>query len=216
MNLVLLVVPLMGLTVGAGTIAADSERGTLTTLLSQPVNRGEVLLGKYLGLAATLAAALALGFGVSGLVMALAGGAGDAAGYASLVGLTFVLALSMLSVGVLVSVLAKKASVATGVALFLWLALAFLSDLGLMGSTVAFRLHVSDLFSLALINPLQVFKMSVLGSIHATLDVLGPAGNYAQQTFGDRLGLVFGASLAAWVVLPLAASGLIFVKRGEG
>jgi Cu-processing system permease protein len=215
-NLVLLVVPLMGLTVGAGTIAADSERGTLTTLLSQPVNRGEVLLGKYLGLAATLAAALALGFGVSGLVMALAGGAGDAAGYASLVGLTFVLALSMLSVGVLVSVLAKKASVATGVALFLWLALAFLSDLGLMGSTVAFRLHVSDLFSLALINPLQVFKMSVLGSIHATLDVLGPAGNYAQQTFGDRLGLVFGASLAAWVVLPLAASGLIFVKRGEG
>jgi Cu-processing system permease protein len=215
-NLVLLVVPLMGLTVGAGTIAADSERGTLTTLLSQPVNRGEVLLGKYLGLAATLAAALALGFGVSGLVMALAGGAGDAAGYASLVGLTFVLALSMLSVGVLVAVLAKKASVATGVALFLWLALAFLSDLGLMGSTVAFRLHVSDLFSLALINPLQVFKMSVLGSIHATLDVLGPAGNYAQQTFGDRLGLVFGASLAAWVVLPLAASGLIFVKRGEG
>lgn len=215
-NLVLLVVPLMGLTVGAGTIAADAERGTLATLLSQPVGRGEVLLGKYLGLAATLAAALALGFGASGLVMALAGGAGDAAGYASLVGLTFVLALSMLSVGLLISVLARKASVATGVALFLWLTLAFLSDLGLMGSTVAFRLHVSELFGLALINPLQVFKMSVLGSIHATLDVLGPAGTYAMQSFGDRLPLVFGASLAAWVVLPLAASGLVFVRRWEG
>jgi len=213
-NLVLLVVPLMGLTVGAGTIAADTERGTLATLLAQPVNRGEVLMGKYLGLAATLAAALALGFGASGLVMALAGGAGDAAGYAALVGLTFVLALSMLSVGVLVSVLAKKASVATGVALFLWLALAFLSDLGLMGSTVAFRLHVSELFGLALINPLQVFKMAVLGSVHATLDVLGPAGTYATQTYGEKLGLVFGASLAAWVAVPLAASAVLFVKRG--
>lgn len=215
-NLVLLVIPLMGLTVGAGAIAADAERGTLGYLLSQPVNRLEVLLGKYLGLCATLAAALALGFGTSGIVMAALGGAGDARGYALLVLLAFVLAMSMLSVGFLVSVLSRKASVATGVALFLWLTMAFLSDLGLMGSTVAFRLHVSELFGLALINPLQVFKMAVLGSIHATLDVLGPAGTYAVQAYGDRLPLVFATALAAWVVVPLVASGAVFVKRGQG
>lgn len=214
-NLVLLVVPLMALTVGAGTIATDSERGTLGYLLSQPVNRGEVLAGKFLGLAVTLAAALGLGFGASGVVIAGVGGGGDARGYAALVGLAFVLALAMLSLGMLVSVLSRRGSIATGVALFLWLALAFLSDLGLMGSTVAFRLHVSDLFALALVNPLQVFKMAVLGSVHATLDVLGPAGTYAVQAYGDRLRWMFGAALAAWIVAPLGASWAIFSRRGQ-
>jgi Cu-processing system permease protein len=213
-NLVLLVVPLMALTVGAGTVAADAERGTLGYLLSQPVDRGEVLAGKYLGLAVTLAAALGLGFGVSGIVIAGAGG-GDARGYAALVGLALALALAMLSVGVMISVFSKRGSVATGVALFAWLALAFLSDLGLMGSTVAFRLHVSDLFALALLNPLQVFKMAVLGSVHATIDVLGPAGTYAMQSFGDRLGWVFAGALAAWVAAPLAVAGTVFARRGQ-
>ena len=100
-------------------------------------------------------------------------------------------------------------------ALFLWLGLAFLSDLGLMGSTVAFRLHVSELFALALLNPLQVFKMSVLGSVHATLDVLGPAGTYAMQAFGDRLGWMFAGALSAWVLVPLGVSWAIFSRRGQ-
>ncbi|HNB60839.1 MAG TPA: ABC transporter permease subunit, partial [Phycisphaerales bacterium] len=46
-NLVLLVVPLMALTAGAGSIASDRERGMLSYLLAQPVSRTEVLLGKY-------------------------------------------------------------------------------------------------------------------------------------------------------------------------
>ena len=69
-NLVLLVVPLMALTIGAGSLSGERERGTLTYLLSQPVNRLEVLLGKYLGLAGALLGALALGFGLSAMVIA--------------------------------------------------------------------------------------------------------------------------------------------------
>ena len=215
-NLVLLIVPLMALTVGAGSLAGDAERGTLAYLLSQPVNRGEVLLGKYVGLATALMASLALGFGGSGFVLAANGSGGAVAGYAMLVLLAFVLALGMLSLGFLISVLVRKASVALGAAVFVWLALAFLTDLGLMGSTVAFKLNVSELFGLALVNPLQVFKMAVLGSVHASLDVLGPAGFYATQTFGNALGFLFAASLTAWVVVPYAAANVIFLRRGEG
>jgi Cu-processing system permease protein len=215
-NLVLLIVPLMALTVGAGSVAGDAERGSLGYLLSQPVRRAEVLLGKYAGLAFAMVATLALGFGGSGAVMARGGAAGDVRSYTLLVALSFVLALAMLSVGFLISVLTRKASVALGVALFLWLALAFFSDLGLMGGTLAFKLHVSDLFRLALVNPLQVFKMAVLGSIHATLDVLGPAGFYATQKYGDALGLIFGISLALWILVPLGLAVALFGRKGEG
>lgn len=214
-NLVLLVIPLMALTVGAGSLAAERERGTLSYLLAQPVNRAEVLLGKYLGLAAALLAALALGFGLSGIVIAGRGGQTNAGAYGMLIVFAFVLALGMLSLGFLISALARKAAVATGVALFLWLALVFIGDLGLMGTALAFKLPIQTLFNLALINPLQVFKMSALLSINATLDVLGPAGIYAVQTYRDNLTWLFLGSLLAWILVPLVAAYVLFERRGD-
>jgi Cu-processing system permease protein len=213
-NLVLLVVPLMAITIGAGTIAGDAERGSLAYLLAQPVSRAEVLFGKYLGLATALSAALALGFGISGIVLAANGVSAEVGAYAALVIWALFLALAMLSVGFFVSVLSRKVSVATGAALFLWLALAFLSDLGLMGGAIAFKLRVPELFGLAMLNPLQSFKLAVLRAVHSSLDILGPAGIYAAQTFGSQLGVLFSVSLAVWVVAPLAASQIVFQRRG--
>lgn len=214
-NLVLLVVPLMALTIGAGSLAAEQERGTLGYLLAQPVNRAEVLLGKYLGLAASLLGALALGFGLSALVIAGQGGQTDAGAFGLMAGFSFMLALGMLSLGFLISVLSRKAAVATGVALFVWLALVFIGDLGLMGTSLAFELPIDTLFGLALINPLQVFKMAALMSINATLDVLGPAGIYAMQTYRDGLMWLFLAALLAWIAAPLATAYVIFQRRGD-
>jgi len=214
-NLVLLVVPLMALTIGAGSLSGEREQGTLSYLLSQPVNRVEVLLGKYLGLAISLLGTLALGFGLSGMVIAGRGGRTDATAYGLLIGFAFILALGMLSLGFLISVLTRKAAVATGVALFAWLALVFVGDLGLMGTTLAFKLPIHTLFNLALINPLQVFKMSALISINSTLDVLGPAGIYAMQSYRDSLTWLFLGSLFAWIILPLFAAYTIFDRRGD-
>jgi Cu-processing system permease protein len=214
-NLVLLIVPLMALTVGASSLAGERERGTLHYLLSQPVNRAEVLLGKYLGLATSLLGALALGFGLSGLVIATQGGGADAGAYGTLAAFAFALALGMLSLGFLVGVLARKTTVAISVALFLWLTFVFVGDLGLMGTALAFKLPIGTLFHLALINPLQVFKMFSLISINATLDVLGPAGIYAMQTYRESLGWLFLGALVAWILLPLALSFAVFYRRGD-
>ncbi len=212
-NLVLLVVPLMALTAGAGSVASDRERGMLAYLLAQPVSRLEVLMGKYLGLAAALLACLCLGFGACALVLAWKGEATNPASMLWLVGLSFGLALGMLSLGMLVSVLARKASVAVGTAIFLWLSLVFVTDLGLMAGAMAFRLRIETLFALSVANPLQVFKFWSLHSADATLDVLGPAGLYAMDTFGDRIGWLFAGAMGAWIIVPLVAAIVIFSRR---
>ncbi len=68
-NLVLLIVPLMGLTVGAEF--GRRARARHAELPAGPARgRAEIFLGKSIGLALSLLAALALGFGISGLVMA--------------------------------------------------------------------------------------------------------------------------------------------------
>jgi hypothetical protein len=56
---------------------------------------------------------------------------------------------------------------------------------------------------------------AALGSIHASLDVLGPAGLYATQIHGRGLPWIFAAVLAAWTLGPLALAYLLFVLRGD-
>ncbi len=212
-NLVLLVVPLMALTAGAASIASDRERGMLQYLLAQPVSRFEVLIGKYLGLLGALFACLCLGLGSCAAILAWKGQATHPTSILWFAGLSLFLAMGMLSVGMLISVLARKASVAVGTAVFVWFTLVFLTDLALMAGAMALRLPIERLFAIALINPLQVFKMWSLHAVDATLDVLGPAGLYATEEFGARLHLLFGACLLAWVVVPLAAASAVFTRR---
>ena len=214
-NLVLLIIPLMALTIGAQSLAHEQEQGTLAYLLAQPVMRVEVFVGKYLGLALSLLASLGLGFGIAGVVLALANGAGSPAAYVSLVLRTFLLSLTMLSVGFLISAFTKRAGVAIGIGLFLWLAFVFLGDLGLMGTAITLRLPVEQLLWLSLLNPLQVFKMAAILDINATLDLLGPAGIYAMQEYGAQLRGVFLALTAAWIVTPALAAYVRFHLRGD-
>jgi Cu-processing system permease protein len=215
-NLVLLIVPLMALTVGAQSLAGEQEKGTLAYLLAQPVARSEVFLGKYLGLLLSLLASLTLGFGIAGIVIAInRSGAANPLILIRLVAQTFLLALTMLSVGFLISALSRRAGVAVGVGLFLWLAFVFLGDLGLMGTAIAMRLPIEQLFALSLLNPLQVFKMASILDINATLDILGPAGIYAMQEHGSALRWIFLGVTLSWILVPAALAYVRFAAESD-
>ena len=213
-NLILMIVPLMGLTLGALSLAGEREKGTLVYLLAQPISKAELLLGKFIGLSLALLAALALGFGLTGLLIALSAGGTDARAYLVLVGLTFVLAAVSLSLGFLISTAVQHSATAVGIALFLWLLLVFLGDLGVMGTAVVLRLKVSELFALALANPLQLFKIAAILNIRDNLELLGPAGVYAMRTYGQALLPFLVGFLLLWALVPLLLAQQIFRRRG--
>lgn len=210
--LVQLIVPLMGLTLGAQAITGQQERGTLRFLLSHPISRTEAFLGTYLGLVLALFATIAAGFGAAGLVTGLRGGAADAAAFTRIAALSWVLAAGMLALGMLVSSFTRKSGVAMGSALFLWLGLVFLGDLGLMGTAVATRMPVSVLFFSAAANPVEAFRLATLTSFQGSLDVLGPAGTYAVDRFGDALDPILIGVLVLWVMLPVTAAWARFTR----
>ena len=213
-NLVLLIVPLMGLTIGAQSLAAEREKGTLAYLLAQPVSRAEVLWGKFVGLGMALLAALMLGFGLSAAMIGRQGGMIEVRQYVALVGFSLLLALVTLSIGIFLSAWSRTSALAVGLALFTWLALVFAGDLGLMGTAVAMKVKIQTLFTLALINPLQVFKIAAVNNLRASLEILGPAGIYATRTYGDALTLLLVGVLLVWA---LAALGEAYVRfRVEG
>lgn len=211
-SLVQLIVPLMGLTLGAQSLAGQAERGTLRFLLSHPVNRTEAFLGTYLGLAAALLATALAGFGAAGIVTVARGANTDAGAFARITALSCVLALAMLGVGMLISAFTRRSGTALGVAVFVWLVFAFLGDLGLMGTAVATRLPVDVIFTSALLNPVETFRLASLTAFSGSLDVLGPAGSYAVDRYGNLLTPLLLTALGIWVVVPTTLAWWRFVK----
>jgi Cu-processing system permease protein len=209
-TLVQLIIPLMGLTLGALSIAGPRESGALRFLLSHPVSRTEAFFGTYLGLGAALAAATAAGFGVAGLITVAGGVPADTGAFLWIALLSWLLALAMLGAGMLISTLTRTAGAALGGAVFVWLILVFVGDLGLMGTAAATRMPVNVLFGAALLNPIEAFRLAALTTFAGSLDVLGPAGTYAMDTLGDALLPVLLAVLTAWVIAPLAVAWLRF------
>jgi Cu-processing system permease protein len=212
-NALLLFVPLLGLIIGAGLIAGDRERGTLSYLLAQPVTRAEIFAGKALGGTMALASALALGFGLAALGLASAGG-GSPEAFLALAGFTLLLAIALLGLGLAISARARRASTASGAALIAWLALVFLSDLGLVGASLALRPSPATLLAMLLANPLQTFKVAAIYGLHTSLDALGPVGQYAMHRFGDGLPWLFVLVLAAWIAAAYSAAYVLF-RRAE-
>lgn len=213
-NLILLIVPLMGLTLGAMSLAGEREKGTLVYLLAQPISGAELLLGKFVGLALALTAALVIGFGLTGILIVFIGGGGDFRIYLTLLVLSVILAIATLSLGFLISAAVKKAATAVGLALFLWLILVYFGDLGLMGTAVVMQMDVEQLLALALINPLQVFKIAAVLDLRDNLEVLGPAGIFAYRTYGGALWPLLVGLLFVWVVAPFLLATQVFKKRG--
>jgi Cu-processing system permease protein len=213
-NLVILIVPLMGLTLGSQAIAADRERGALLYLMAQPVDIREIILGKFLGLTCAVLAALLLGFTVAGVAVSGRGGAGDVSAYLAFLGLAALLATASVAMGLLISALSSRSSMATGIAVFCWLGLVFAGDLGLMGTTLVLDLGPKELLAAALVNPLQVFQLGSVMVLRGGLEALGPAGLYATRRFGEGLVPLLVAILSAWCLVPLLASSWWMKRRG--
>lgn len=210
-----IIVPLMGLTLGAYSIAGQKESGALRFLLSHPISRTEAFLGTYVGLAVSLAATVFGGFGVAGIITVVQGGGANAGSFIRIAILSWLLAISMLGLGMLISTFANRGNAALGMAIFAWLGLAFIGDLGVMGTSVATSLPTWSLLLTAVVNPTEAFRLASLTAFSGSLDVLGPAGRYAVDTFGDNLGWMLFLVMAAWAVVPTLLAWWRFDQVGD-
>jgi Cu-processing system permease protein len=212
LNLLLLMVPLIGLTIGAQVIVSDRQDRSLDYLLAQPVSALEVYAGKFIGAAISFLLLLLIGFGGAAVVMGVKGGAGGAGRFLILVALTLLLGMAMLSLGYVISSFSRQTAAALGIALTLWLLLVIVGDLGLMGSSIVLGLSPETLLSLTMLNPLDLYKLVSVDLLHTSLDVLGPAGIYAVDKFGSSFSAIVLGILLLWIVVPLPVGYWLFKR----
>jgi Cu-processing system permease protein len=213
MNLVLIIVPLTGLMLGVTSLAGGGE--SLALLLAQPVSRGEVLSGKFLGLAAALGVAQALGFGGGGVVVALNGGMDQVPGFLVLTALSLVLGWITLAAAIGIAALWPDRLRAMSAALLLWLLMVIAYDLVVLGATALFSgiPLQSLLFPALVLNPVDLVRVLTTLAVGSGA-LFGPTSAVLMRMFGSAGGVALGlAVLLVEGIVPLVVAARVFRRR---
>ncbi len=202
-SLAIYLVPLIALILGYDAIVGERERGSLDLLLSLPITRVELLLGKYLGLAAALAVSTLAGFGLVGILLVVQGGVGALFHYSGFVLSAILMGMAFLSLAVLLSVLTASKTTASGAAIALWFAFVLVYDLVLLGVLVLTEgaLPAALVSGLLLLNPADVFRVLNVFSLEEVKTLYGLATVASDTLTAPWL---LGTMMGVWIVAPLA------------
>jgi Cu-processing system permease protein len=210
-SLVTYLIPLIALLLGYDAIVGERERGSLELLLSLPITRFELLLGKFAGLSAALASATALGFGAALLVLSNQLDMAEALHFLGFAGSAILLGMAFLSLALCLSVLAHSRIRASGMAIGLWFLFVLVFDMGLMGVLVLSQGSLdSGVFgALLLLNPADVFRLLNIFSDEQVQGMYGLATVMPERLTDPALltGVMLG-----WIVLPFIAASWRFQK----
>ncbi len=207
--------PLIALLLSFDALVGEFERGTMLLLLTYPVARWQVVMGKFFGHMMILLAAVVVGYGGAAVITVLFTDSGIEGwqAYISMMGSSLLLGAVFVGLGYLVSVLVRERSTAAGAAIVLWLVLVVLYDLVLLGLLLADHEQKigQTLFStLMLVSPADTYRLLNLTAFDAVGQAAGIAGVAARSGFG--ISLLLGL-MVTWVVLPLAATMAVFHRR---
>jgi ABC-type transport system involved in multi-copper enzyme maturation permease subunit len=214
-NLAVLLPPLFALLLGLTSLVARSDRSMVAVVSAQTVPAGRFLVASFVGLAAALWLTLALGFGLSALVLAGAASTGDLASLAAVAGATAATSTACLAVGMAVGALAPSRGQATAVAVAAWFVLTLGMDLVLAGVAPALNLGPTGLLAAVLANPVEAGRILALLGNEAGPSALGPFGGYLHDAFGvASAALLLCAALATWTGGALTVA-VIAGRRSE-
>lgn len=215
-SLSIFLIPLLSLLLAYDAIVGEAEGGTLALMLTYPVSREQIVIGKFLGHLCILTLATTLGYGFAGLALQFAHGDFNSsawAPFASLILASVLLGASFLAMGYLISARVRERSTAAGIALGVWLFFVVIYDMALLGALVADQgriLNATRVNLLLLLNPSDVYRLLNLTGYENTSMFSGMAG------LSEQAGLSVKVLLTAqlmWIAIPFALAIASFRRR---
>ncbi len=178
-SLATFLMPLIALLLAYDAIVGEEEGGTLMLLLTYPLGRGQILLGKFVGHGLILALATLIGFGCAAVAIALLvddvelglllWAFGRFMVSSTLLGWVFV------ALAYVLSSKASEKSSAAGMALGVWFLFVLVFDLALLALLVLSkgRFNPDLLPWLLLLNPTDIYRLINLSGFEGSGNAIG-------------------------------------------
>lgn len=211
----IIILPIFILVSTVRTIAADRDSNVLEYLLSFPISLGDYFFGRFLGRLVSVTLPI-FGALVLALVWGVAKGVEVPWGiFFYYIGLIFALNVNFLGFSFFISSIVKSQEVALGVAFFLWLALLAFIDILLIGVLSQKFASAELVFSIALSNPLQVFRLGAISLFDPEMAVIGPSAYFILDEFGKIFFSIYALVYPIILGIIFAILGFVAFKKRD-
>lgn len=214
-SLAVFIIPLIALMLAYDGVVGEDESGTLLLLMTYPLSRWQLMLGKMLGHWLIMAFSTISGFGLSAIIMGLFS---ESTTWSELIGpyVFFIICAILLgwifiAFAYVISASVAEKSKAAGMALIVWFVFVLMFDLSLLGLLVGTEGDVNEqLFPyLLLLNPTDIFRLLIIGFFaDQKLSGFMSIAQHAHFTLP-----ILVSALLAWFVAPVFIAIAIFNRR---
>lgn len=214
-QLTMAILPIFVLITTVRSLAGDREAGVYEYVLGLPVSVGGWYAGRFLA-RYVLAAAPVIG----ALASAVAYGAarGVAIPWAELgfdIGILLAMIFAFVGLGFFIAAVATSVDLAQTAAFLLWLVLILGLDLVLLGVLIRDRLPIEGVVAIALLNPLQVFRIGSMVLFDPQLVLLGSTAYAVFDIFGRTGFMIWSLAYPLMLGIGSASLGFLAFRRGD-
>ena len=218
MTLVQYLIPIIGLMLGYAAIVGEIERGSMAALLSFPLKRSEILIGKFFGLGGVLSIALLVGFGIAGIMIGANVSRVDVIQYLVFLGASVLLGLVFVAISLLASSFFQNRSISMGMAVFLWFFFTMIWNIiitGIAMISVDIQTALTEGFpewyyTVNIINPLSAYATLVSLNVESVSAIVTEQAFTYPSFYSSEL---MASILLLWIMASLVLAHVFFKKR---
>jgi len=211
----IVILPIFILVTTVKSISSDRESNILEYMLSFPISLREYYWGKILGRFITVFFPVLIALFI-GVVWGLFKDASNIPWSIVLLYSALILSMCVVFLGIsfFISTLVKSHDVGLGVSFAIWILLLAFIDVALIGLMMQNRVSDGVIITIAMLNPLEAFRIGAITLFDPELTVIGPVAYYLLDSLGRGLLIVY--SIFYPIILGIAFSILgykLFKKK---
>ena len=213
-QITIIILPIFILITTVRSISGDRDSHVLEYMLSFPISLKEYYWGKVIGRFITVYLPV-----IFAMIIAIVYGAFKGADipweiFFLYTGLLFALSFAFLGIAFFISSFVKSSEVALGIAFFVWIFLLAFIDIALISLMMQQRFNEELIIGIALMNPMEIFRVAAISLFDPELTVMGPVAFYILDTFSQTVFVLISIIYPILVGLLFAFFGFrIFVKK---
>jgi len=207
MQVTIIILPIFILITTVKSISGDRESNILEYMLSFPISLKEYYWGKFLGRFVTVFFPVIIALFL-GIVWGIYKGGNLPWGMITLYS-TLILSLCLIFLGIafFISAVVKSHDIGLGLSFAVWIVLLAFIDVALIGLMMQNRVSDEVIITIAMLNPIETFRIGAISLFDPELTVIGPVAYYLLDSLGRGI-------LIAYSILYPIALGVLFAIFG--
>ncbi len=213
-QITIIILPIFILITTVRSISGDRDSHVLEYMLSFPISLKEYYWGKVIGRFITVYLPVIFAMIIAVIYGAFKGAEIPWGIFFLYTGLLFALSSAFLGIAFFISSFVKSSEVALGIAFFIWIFLLAFIDIALISLMMQQRFNEELIIGIALMNPMEIFRVAAISLFDPELTVMGPVAFYILDTFSQTVFVLISIIYPVLVGLLFAFLGFrIFEKK---